>query len=135
MLTIGNPLKGSDCGNYYTRISSEEYYAAEGCQPGKWRGSAVHKLIGSAIFNAETFSQLLNGFDVNGKPLVQNAGHEDRWRGWDLTLSAPKSVSVLWALSPKKARKLIRKAHEEAVLAALRWISSNLPFSDQLKVA
>lgn len=125
MLSISNALKGADSGNYYLRISSEEYYARSGSERGKFFGGAVGSLVESSEFNREQFVRLLEGFDERGMALVQNAGDEDRWRGWDLTLSAPKSVSVLWALSSKKYRRLIRKAHDRAVRDALRWIEEH----------
>jgi hypothetical protein len=47
--------------------------------------------------------------------LVQNAGHPKRDAAWDLTFSAPKSVSVLWALVPEPIRQQIEQAHQAAV--------------------
>jgi conjugative relaxase-like TrwC/TraI family protein len=38
--------------------------------------------------------------------------------GWDMTFSAPKSVSVLWALSEGHDREAIEQAHRSAVLTA-----------------
>jgi conjugative relaxase-like TrwC/TraI family protein len=38
--------------------------------------------------------------------------------GWDMTFSAPKSISVLWALSAGHDRQAIEQAHRSAVLAA-----------------
>ncbi len=43
-------------------------------------------------------------------------------RGFDATFSAPKSVSVLWALSPESwVRAAVLAAHDAAVDAALGW--------------
>lgn len=59
-------------------------------------------------------------FDVNGKPI-------ERWQGghrvgFDLTCSAPKSVSVLMALAEPEERGRIVRAHRQAVDAALTYI-------------
>jgi conjugative relaxase-like TrwC/TraI family protein len=42
--------------------------------------------------------------------------------GFDLTFSAPKSVSVLWALSDDRTRGRVRECHERAVDAALGYM-------------
>jgi conjugative relaxase-like TrwC/TraI family protein len=125
MLSISNAMKGAGCGDYYLRISSEEYYARSGAERGRWFGGAVGDLVQSPDFDHATFTRLLDGFDARHNALVQNAGDKDRWRGWDLTLSAPKSVSVLWAIAPKRARRLIRKAHDAAVREALGWVEQH----------
>ena len=44
-------------------------------------------------------------------------------RAYDATVSAPKSVSVLWALSPEPfVRAEVLAAHDAAVVAALDWL-------------
>src|SRR5262249_43344688 len=60
-------------------------------------------------------------FSPDGKPLCQNAG-EGHQAGQDLTFSAPKSASALWAVSDDEVRKLIEEAQREAVMEALRWL-------------
>jgi hypothetical protein len=56
------------------------------------------------------------------RPFVQNAGDPARDACWDLTFSAPKSVSVLWALAPAAIRKQIEQAQAQAVQQALRYV-------------
>lgn len=47
-------------------------------------------------------------------------------RGFDATFSAPKSVSVLWALSPDPwVRAEVLAAHDAAVTAALGWLEQH----------
>ena len=70
-----------------------------------------------------TFVNLLDGFSPDRKrALVQNAGSEDRQCCWDLTFSAPKAVSVLWALAPPEVRKEIEEAHHCAVKKAFQFL-------------
>lgn len=45
--------------------------------------------------------------------------------GYDLTLSAPKSVSLLWALGDDHVAATVREAHDEAVDAALAYIEAH----------
>ena len=57
-----------------------------------------------------------------GQPLGRGFGDKSA-RGFDATFSAPKSVSVLWALSPDPwVRAEVLAAHDTAVTAALGWL-------------
>ena len=123
MLSISQPLSGEACGNYYTGGGAEGYYTNPLEGAGEWFGSAVEKLRLKGTVDPREFQRLLSGFSARGrKALVQNAGASKRQSGWDLTFSAPKSVSVLWALAPETFRKTIAQCHREAVQAALRTL-------------
>src|SRR6185295_13529531 len=92
------------------------------------RGTEPLKLVGRVV--AKTFEDLRQGFAPGKKlKLVQNAGQE-RHPGWDLVFSAPKSVSILWALlrSPE-ARAAIERAVLEAAKDALRKIEAESIFT------
>ncbi len=66
------------------------------------------------------FEGLLNGELPNG--IVLKRGQEGKHQpGWDLTFSAPKSVSLL-ALVGDDSR--VMEAHNEAVTAALRYLEA-----------
>jgi Ti-type conjugative transfer relaxase TraA len=75
------------------------------------------------------FARLAAGYSPDGTALVQNAGDHDRRAGWDLTFSAPKSVSVAWALSDDAQRQKIESAHREAVSKALEFVQDRAAFS------
>ena len=87
-------------GDYYLSLAAEDYYLDGGEPPGQWCGSGTLSLglkgqVGDAALNA-----LLQGVDPkDGRALVVNAGADNRRTGYDLTFSAPKSVSVLWSQS------------------------------------
>src|SRR5262249_55205809 len=55
--------------------------------------------------------------------LVQNAGRHvgkrKRVPGWDMTFSAPKSVSVLWSQAPPEIQAKIEAIHARSVKSAL----------------
>src|SRR5688572_15485875 len=81
---------------------------------GQWvgRGSAALGLSGSV--NPETLNALIKGRLPSGEELGtrrQADGSREHTGGWDLTFSAPKSVSVLAEISGD--RELFR-AHNEA---------------------
>jgi conjugative relaxase-like TrwC/TraI family protein len=46
----------------------------------------------------------------------------DRLPGFDLTFSAPKGVSLLFALADPRTSRLVREAHDRAVAAALGYL-------------
>ena len=126
MLSISNPLSGSGVANYYKEHAQASYYANDLSQPGEWYGRGTDRLKLQGTVDFEVFDRLLRGFDRTGRiPLVQNAGHEKRAQGWDLTFSAPKSVSVLWALAPEDVRQQIAAAHHAAVCEALDFVQEH----------
>ena len=46
-------------------------------------------------------------------------------RGFDVTCSAPKSVSVLWALGDDTTQRQVVEAHDAAVQALAGWIEAH----------
>ena len=123
MLSISPPMKGAGQGDYYLELAQEDYYTKGGEPPGEWYGEGAEALgVGGQVGETE-LKNLLNGYSKDGtEKLVQNAGSEDRQSGWDLTFSAPKSVSSLWAVSDPETRKLIQESQEAAVKAGLNYI-------------
>ena len=120
MLSISNPMSAANLENYFMRLAQEQYYASALEEPGRWYGEGAAQLGLRGTVAREHFHNLLAGLSPDGRrPLVQNAGKPDRQAGWDLTFSAPKSVSVFWATAPETARQAVEEAHREAVEEAL----------------
>ncbi len=71
----------------------------------------------------------MKGFHPNGEKLVQNAGSKDRQCFWDLTLSVPKPVSVLWAVASAEAQNEIEACAKAAVIDTLNKVESELGLS------
>lgn len=46
--------------------------------------------------------------------------------GFDLTFSAPKSVSVLWALGDEHVRELVEDAHTQAIRDTITWLERDV---------
>lgn len=109
-------------GAYYTGLAREDYYLEGGEPPGVWQGKGAQLLGMAGKVDKEIFAGLFSGMDQKGTPLVQNAGSPDRQPGWDLTFSAPKSVSVLWSLLPAELGAEIRAAHMEGVQRACGYL-------------
>ncbi|HEM6962653.1 TPA: conjugative transfer relaxase/helicase TraI [Legionella pneumophila] len=114
MLTIKKIGNAGDAQHYYT--SKDNYYLSDRESLNSlstWMGKGSQKLELSGMVNPEQFLKLLHGELPNGQLLgaVENGARKHR-PGTDVTLSAPKSVSIL-ALVGKDERLL--KAHQEAV--------------------
>jgi conjugative relaxase-like TrwC/TraI family protein len=98
---------------------AEEYYAAEGEAPGRWTGRSVRRLGLAGEVTAEDLGAVLSGRAPNGGERLVAAQGRSRTPGFDCTFSAPKSVSLLWALGPPEVARHVREAHAAAVDAAL----------------
>ena len=130
MLSISPPMSGAGQGDYYLNLAREDYYLEGGEPPGQWFGSAAERLGVFGQVEKDHFRSLLMGYSSDGgRALVQNAGAADRQTGWDLTFSAPKTVSVAWSQSDGSIRKEIEIAHREAVSVALNYLDSTAGFT------
>jgi conjugative relaxase-like TrwC/TraI family protein len=120
MLSIGKLAPGQH--DYYLDTvarGAEEYYTAEGEAPGRWTGRAAARLRLRGEVTADDLGAVLSGrAPADGKRLVAAQGRA-RTPGFDCTFSAPKSVSLLWALGPPEVSRHVREAHDAAVDAAL----------------
>jgi len=114
-------------GSYYTKMAREGYYANTHEKSGTWFGQGAQLFGLSGSVEAETLRNLFLGYSPDGSTqLVQNAGSDTRQAGWDLTFSAPKSVSVVWAVCSPEVRAEIEKAHEQAVKESLSIVEEKL---------
>lgn len=103
------------------------YYTAGG-EPARWWGDAVPLLGLPRVVDPDRFKNLLKGLTPDGNHRLLPP-HPRRDAGWDLTFSAPKSVSVLRAFVDEKARARIDACHSGAVAAALRLVQSQAGFT------
>lgn len=121
MLSIGKLTSRSDSAAYYLEVIADgrdDYYLTSGEAPGRWMGSAAATLGLGGTVAPEDLRAVLEGVDPStGERLTG-------WRtatGFDLTLSAPKSVSLLWALGDDRVAAQVVAAHDAAVAAALSY--------------
>jgi hypothetical protein len=124
MLSIAKARK-----DYYLRklgeISArEDYYLRGGTAVGYWqgRGAAEAGLKGSVT--AEGLVRLFDGqHPATGEQLGRKL-RKDGVAAWDLTFSADKSVSLLWAFGDAEVRRHVVEAFEEATVEALTYLES-----------
>jgi len=117
-------LKGVEAGRYYTeRLPG--YYVDGGEPPGRWWGTAAQDLGLSGEIDADDFLAVMAGRDpVSGGDLGR-AYRDGSVRGYDATFSAPKSVSVLFAVGDDQIREQVTEAHDQAVEAVLGWVEDH----------
>src|SRR5947208_6506942 len=119
---------------YYAREVAdglEDYYAGAGEAPGVWSGRGAQAVGIDGVVTAEALGLAFDEarHPETGEPL----GHP--WRpdaviGFDATFSAPKSVSLLFALGDHAVRAEVRAAHVTAVEdAGLAYLEEHAAFT------
>ena len=98
-----------------------EYYTAGEEPDGVWfNPKGLFGLENGVKVDSADFQRLYNGFAPDGSSrLTRNAGSDQRSPGVDMTFSADKSVSVLWAVADPALRSRIEEAHNDAARVAL----------------
>ena len=126
MLSIGKLGIGQEA--YYTEKvaeGAEDYYSGEGEAQGQWMGDAAAELgLHGEVDPAQLTAMLTGRSPLDGSPLLANKGVPAKGSvpGFDLTFSAPKSVSLLWGLGGPAAAHETSAAHHASVEAALRYM-------------
>jgi conjugative relaxase-like TrwC/TraI family protein len=104
--------------------ASPEGETPSGGREGKWHGSreALAELGLShdrAVSRGELLALMHGESPATGEPIRAAGGNGTRVAGVDLTFSAPKSVSALWAVSSSYRQAQIEAAHGKAVAGAM----------------
>ena len=117
-------LKGPDAGAYY--VDGPGGYYLDGDEPpGQWLGLGAGALGLEGQVDDDHFLALMDGRDPIDREQLGTSHHERTVRGFDVTCSAPKSVSVLFAIGDERVRKEVLDAHDAAVAAAFGWIEDH----------
>jgi conjugative relaxase-like TrwC/TraI family protein len=125
VLSIGKLTGGADSARYYEQTVAtgrEDYYSGRGESAGQWVGDGAQALgIEGSINAGELQALLVDGrHPLTGEALRAVGGTSVQ--GFDLTFSAPKSVSVLFAVGDEDVRRAVTRAHDAAVLDALGYL-------------
>jgi conjugative relaxase-like TrwC/TraI family protein len=114
------------------------YYAESGTPPGLFLGSGLAGLddgrgveVGAVVSEEHLFRMLgmlqdpITGAQLGRAPLTAASGDGTTGRrpvaGFDLTFSAPKSVSVMWALADPQTQAAIHAAHVQALRFVIEY--------------
>ena len=123
MLSIGKVQRGASGKLYYTRLAEEDYYLkGQGEPPGEWFGRGARDLGLTGTVKAEDFCQVFDGYSPSGEPLSNNVDYRNRRPAFDLTFSAPKSVSEIRAGCDAEMAAKIDEAMRLSVIAGLRYM-------------
>ncbi len=118
-------LKGLGAGLYYVE-RLPNYYLDANEPRGRWLGRGAEALDLSGSVGDDAFLSLMAGMDPArpDRHLGRQYG-ETSVRGYDVTCSAPKSVSVLFALGDEFVRNRVLQSHDRAVRALASWIEDH----------
>jgi conjugative relaxase-like TrwC/TraI family protein len=126
MLSVGKLAQGQE--RYYERQVAhgrDDYYSGKGEAPGEWIGRGAERLGLAGRVSADQLGAMATGIDPSDvdlqRPLRASRGGV-KVAGYDLTFSAPKSVSVLYAVADQQTSAELVKAHDAAVRAALAYV-------------
>ena len=118
MLRITDSKNGRAAVLYFDgALSKSDYYAAE--VPGKWHGLGAARLGLIGTVERETFTRLIDNIDPRTGARLTARTKADRRPGTDFTFNAPKSVSILHALTDDHR---ILQAFRQAVVDTMREI-------------
>ncbi|MGH3041371.1 MAG: MobF family relaxase, partial [Gaiellaceae bacterium] len=130
MVSIGKLGKGQE--TYYLNSvagGADDYYSGEGEAPGRWGASGAEELDLEGQVERGQLGAVLGARDPRtGEPLPRFV-RRDRVPGFDVTFSAPKSVSVVWATADELTAGRIRTAHERSVEAALGFLEREAAYT------
>lgn len=113
------------------QVGAEDPHArAHDEPPGRWVGSFAEKrgFAGELVARGDLRNALTGHDPKTGEALSRNAGHDNHKPGYDLTFSAPKSVSVAWASADKELQQRISEAQQRAVERALAYAEKSGAF-------
>jgi conjugative relaxase-like TrwC/TraI family protein len=126
-------IKGDKAVGYYDALVTDEdvarkrsrvedYYLSTDERPGVWWGHAAAELGLAGESRREDFRAVMAGRDPRSREPLGRRLRSDGVRGFDLTFSAPKSVSVLSAVCGGEIERAIVQGHDAAVRAVMQVV-------------
>lgn len=100
----------------------EDYYFDPGEARGRWLGATATRMGLRGSVDAESLRTLLNGRDPVSGVDLRSGSTPLKVAAFDLTFSAPKSVSVVFGLGDAETQRIVRVAHDAAVAEALGYL-------------
>ena len=123
----------ANAGYYQSAVVAgmEDYYAGEGEAPGRWIGRAdlVGAVAGSLATAVDAGLLLEAKCGPDGTKLGKTVVTDRSVTAFDLTFSAPKSVSVLYALGDLNVVAAVEAAHTAAVEQAVASVSPRIAYT------
>lgn len=88
--------------------------------------SEIRTRVGREVFEQAYGRAPLDARELSGFIAQQSRPRRQQVSGYDLTFSAVKSVSVLWATGDDSTSKTIEKAHDAAVRDTIAWLEDEV---------
>lgn len=101
---------------------AEDYYGEGGEAPGAWLGRGARRLGLDGKVAGDELRALFAGRHPRTGEVLRDPASRVKVAAYDLTFSAPKSVSVLFGVSDPATRAAVRGAHEAAVREAVGYL-------------
>ncbi|MHB1536500.1 MAG: MobF family relaxase, partial [Acidimicrobiales bacterium] len=110
-------------GYYLNTVASgvDDYYLK--AEPGLWYGRGAEELELEGVVTPEQLHALLDARDPTGGEALGTP--PAKVAAFDLTFSAPKSVSVLAEMASPEVRAVVTRAHHRAVAGAVELIEAH----------
>lgn len=127
MHSIATVKSASGAAKYFTNddfVSGEYYTDEKALDVSMWGGEGATAAGLSGAVSQETFAKVLGGELPSGERVVDQKA--SRRPGYDLTFSAPKSVSVMAYIAGDKRILGPDGAQTKAVQQTMAWIEKNL---------
>lgn len=131
--------RASDGAYYVERVAtdSHDYYTGRGEAAGVWSGSGLESygLTAGSEVRPEQFIDAVMARDPGtGEQLLAGRGAGNRTNTfYDLTWSAPKSVSMAYGMGSPAVREAVREAHDAAVAEGLAYLEREATVARQGK--
>ena len=132
MLTIGKLGVSPDQLGYYEQQVAqgmEDYFSGRGEAPGRWAGAGSGIVGVCGRVDRDGFMRAMEGRDPRTGEQLKPEHGRTKVAAFDLTFSAPKSVSVLFAVANQRTAAAMLQAHERAVAAAFAYIEREACFT------
>jgi conjugative relaxase-like TrwC/TraI family protein len=100
----------------------DDYYMGIGEAPGVWQGQLADQIGLSGVVRDDDLRALLLARHPGTDEALLGGHRERRVAAFDVTFSAPKSVSVLWAFASPEVSSIASIAHVGAVAVALEFL-------------
>jgi conjugative relaxase-like TrwC/TraI family protein len=103
-----------------------DYYAGHQA-PARWMGSGLEAagVVPASPVTKEAFARLMGHETLSGESMTRAHASHGKVAAFDHTLSAPKSVSLLYAFGDSQTRQQVREAHLEAVGEAVEYMEQH----------
>jgi conjugative relaxase-like TrwC/TraI family protein len=132
VLTIGKLGASPDQLGYYEQQVAqgmEDYFSGRGEAPGRWVGAGARAVGVAGQVDRDGFMRAMHGCDRRSGERLKPEHGRTKVAAFDLTFSAPKSVSVLFAVADPVTAAALLEAHERAVEAAFSYVEREACFT------